>query len=88
MQFTTLGEKSLPAVLLIHGMLSSGDDPLIFGKYLADDYYVISPTLDGHANDGSELESAEKEAEKICKYCIKLYSTRLRLYFTGKSESK
>lgn len=45
MQFTTLGEKSLPAVLLIHGMLSSGDDPLIFGKYLADDYYVISPTL-------------------------------------------
>lgn len=71
MQFTTLGNKNSPAVMLIHGMLSSGNDPLIFGKFLADEYYVISPTLDGHSNDGSELESAEKEAEKICRYLEK-----------------
>ena len=30
MQFTTLGNKNSPAVILLHGMLSSGNDPLIF----------------------------------------------------------
>ena len=68
MQFTTMGDKSFPAVLLIHGMLSSADDPLVFGKYLADEYYVIAPTLDGHANDGCDLVSAEDEARKITAY--------------------
>ncbi len=68
MQFMTSGDKGSPAVLLIHGMLSSGSDPLVFGKYLSDEYYVISPTLDGHGDDGSELVSAEAEAKKITAY--------------------
>ena len=68
MQFTTIGSKSAPAVILIHGMLSSGSDPMIFGEHLADEYYVICPTLDGHANDGTELVSAEEEARKITEY--------------------
>lgn len=68
MQFMTMGRKGAPAVLLIHGMLSSGDDPLTFGKYLADGYYVISPTLDGHGDDGSELVSAQQEAQNITAY--------------------
>ena len=68
MQFTTIGNKNAPAVLLIHGMLSCGEDPLIFGRYLAAEYYVISPTLDGHGNDGSELDSAQDEAAKITAY--------------------
>jgi len=65
MQFTTSGSKNAPAVILIHGMLMTGEDPLVFGKYLADEYYVICPTLDGHAEDGSELESAEQEGRNI-----------------------
>lgn len=65
MQFTTLGDRNAPAVLLIHGMLSSADDSVHFGRYLADDHYVICPTLDGHADDGSDLVSAEDEARKI-----------------------
>ena len=68
MQFTTLGTKSSPAVLLIHGMLCTADDSLIFGRYLADRYYVIAPTLDGHGDDGSTLVSAEEEARKIIAY--------------------
>ena len=68
MQFMTMGRKGAPAVLLIHGMLCSGDDPLTFGKYLADGYYVISPTLDGHGDDGSELVSAQQEARNITAY--------------------
>lgn len=68
MQFVNLGNKNDPAVVLIHGMLMSGEDPLVFGKFLADEYYVICPTLDGHADDGSELESAEQEANNIADY--------------------
>ncbi|MBP5606150.1 MAG: alpha/beta hydrolase [Ruminiclostridium sp.] len=71
MQFTTLGNKNSPAVILIHGMLMSGEDPLVFGKHLADDYYVICPTLDGHGDDGSELESAEQEGRNIVAYLKK-----------------
>ncbi len=79
MQFTEIGDKGKPAVLLIHGMLSSGEDPLVFGRYLADEYHVISPTLDGHADDGSELMSAEDEAEKICAYLSENGITSLAL---------
>ena len=68
MQFMTLGNKNAPAVILIHGMLMSGEAPLAFGKYLADEYYVICPTLDGHADDGSELDSAEQEGRNIADY--------------------
>lgn len=68
MKFTAMGDKNSPAVLLIHGMLSSGSDPLVFGEHLADEYYVISPTLDGHGDDGTDLVSAEQEAEKITEY--------------------
>ena len=70
MTFETKGNIENPAVILIHGMLMSGEDPLVFGKYLADEYYVISPTLDGHGDDGSELESAEQEARNIVDYLI------------------
>ena len=70
MTFETMGNKENPAVILIHGMLMSGEDPLVFGKYLADEYYVISPTLDGHGDDGSELESAKQEARNIVDYLI------------------
>lgn len=68
MTFETLGNKENPAVLLIHGMLCTAKDCRGFGKYLADDYYVIMPTLDGHGNDGTDLLSAEGEASKILDY--------------------
>lgn len=68
MKFETLGNKENPAVLLIHGMLCTGEDCKGFGKYLADEYYIILPTLDGHGDDGTDLLTVEDEAEKILGY--------------------
>ena len=51
MTFKTAGDRQNPAVMLIHGMISSGADCEPFGRCLADDYYVIMPTLDGHGDD-------------------------------------
>ncbi|MBR4223839.1 MAG: alpha/beta hydrolase [Oscillospiraceae bacterium] len=68
MQYITMGDKSSPAVLLIHGMLCTGKDNLGFGRYLSDSFYVISPTLDGHGNDGTDLVCVEEEAAKITAY--------------------
>ena len=68
MTFNTLGEKNSPAVLLIHGMISSAADCEPFGMYLADEYYVIMPTLDGHGNDGTDLLPLEGEVDKLVGY--------------------
>ena len=68
MTFDTLGNKENTAVLLINGMISSAKDCEPFGKVLADKYYVIMPTLDGHGHDGTDLLTVDKEAEKIIQY--------------------
>lgn len=68
MTFETLGDKNNPAVLLIHGMISSGADCEPFGRYLADEYYVIMPTLDGHGDDGTDLLPLDGEVEKLVGY--------------------
>ena len=68
MIFYTSGDKQNPAVMLIHGMISSAADCEPFGKYLADGYYVIMPTLDGHGNDGTDLLPLEGEVDKLVGY--------------------
>lgn len=68
MTFTTLGDKQNPAVLLIHGMVSSGEDCEPYGKYMADEYYVMIPTLDGHGNDGTDLLPLEGEVDRLVGY--------------------
>ena len=68
MTFATTGRKENPAVLLIHGMMCTGKDCEPYGVLLADQYYVIMPTLDGHGGDGSDLLPAEDEAEKMLRY--------------------
>ena len=68
MTFNTLGEKNNPAVLLIHGMVSDWKDCEPYGKHLADRYYVIMPTLDGHGKDGTDLLPLECEVDKLVGY--------------------
>ena len=79
MTFETLGSPASPAVMLIHGMLCTSRDCALFGKYLADEYYVIMPTLDGHGKDGTELVSAREEARKIAAYLEDTGIEELRL---------
>ena len=54
--------------MLIHGMISSAADCEPFGKYLADEYFVIMPTLDGHGNDGTDLLPLEGEVDRLVGY--------------------
>ena len=68
MTFQTLGNRQNPAVMLIHGMISSGADCEPFGRCLADEYYVILPTLDGHGNDGTDLLPLEGEVDRLVGY--------------------
>lgn len=68
MTFETSGNPKNPAALLLHGMLCGGHDCEPFGRYLADEYYVIMPTLDGHGHDGTDLLTAEEEARKLTGY--------------------
>ena len=68
MTFATLGDRSRPAALLIHGMMCTGKDCEPFGQYLAEDYFVILPTLDGHGGDGTDLLPVEGEVEKLLRY--------------------
>ena len=68
MTFKTAGDRQNPTVMLIHGMISSGADCEPFGRCLADDYYVIMPTLDGHGDDGTDLLPLDGEVEKLVGY--------------------
>lgn len=68
MTFHTLGDRRNPAVMLIHGMISSWRECEPYGKYLADEYYVIMPTLDGHGNDGTDLLPLAGEVDKLADY--------------------
>ncbi len=54
--------------MLIHGMISSAADCEPYGRYLADEYYVIMPTLDGHGNDGTDLLPLQGEVDKLVGY--------------------
>lgn len=79
MTFETLGDKSNPAALLIHGMMCSSNECMPFGKELANEYYVIMPTLDGHGHDGTDLLTVDKEAEKIIAFLIEQHIGHLAL---------
>ncbi len=68
MTFHTLGAKNNPAVLLIHGMMCTWKNCEPYGQYLADEYYVIMPTLDGHGMDSTDLLPLEGEVDKIAAY--------------------
>ena len=68
MTFETLGDKNKPAVMLIHGMISSAADCEPYGRFLADEYYVIMPTLDGHGDDGTDLLPLNGEVDKLVGY--------------------
>ena len=68
MKFEVIGDRTKPAVVLIHGMLCTYKDCLPYGKYLADEYCVIMPTLNGHGNDGTELRDVQGEAAEIIEF--------------------
>ncbi len=71
MNFHTFGDKSRPAMLLIHGMLTPWQIWQEVAEKFSDEYFVIVPALDAHEEDTrSEFKSVEQQAEKIEKFCL------------------
>ena len=64
MKFQTFGDKSNKAVLLIHTLFTSADFFATITPLLANDYYVIVPTLSGHY-ENSTFKSTEEEIRQI-----------------------
>lgn len=71
MQFHTFGDKSSPAMVLIHGMMTPWQVWTDMIEAFRNRYYVIVPELDAHTeNEVSSFESVEDEAVMIAEYLL------------------
>jgi len=69
MLFETVGDCSHPVIVMINGSFTTGEGFANFArKYLADDFYVIAPTYDGHYEGSPAFDSREGQAAKILAY--------------------
>lgn len=69
MKFKTAGNPNGHRILLIHPMFATSKSFFNLIEYLKKDYFVITPTLDGHDKDeNSTFLSIEDEADKILAY--------------------
>lgn len=79
MQFTVVGNREQPKVLLIHAMFFDGRCFEEISEFLKEDYCVIIPTLDGHGTDDTIFQSVQVEADKIIAYLKQNNITDLEL---------
>ena len=79
MKVKTLGKNNRPVIVCIPGMFCDYTSVLPFAEYLADDFFVIIPTLDGHYKDSPDYSGADKQAEKLLAKLKKLKVRRITL---------
>lgn len=60
MRFQTFGNKNNKAVLLIHTLFTSADFFAPITQLLANDYFVIVPTLSGHYENSTFVSTADE----------------------------
>lgn len=68
MLFETIGNKDNPVVLMLNGSFSTGKGLSGIADKIADSYYVILPTYDGHHENGGIFTTREDQAKKIIDY--------------------
>lgn len=69
MKFKTIGNPNGRRILLIHAMFVTSESFFSLTEYLKQDYFIITPTLDGHdINENSIFLSVEDEANKVLAY--------------------
>jgi pimeloyl-ACP methyl ester carboxylesterase len=68
MIFETIGNKENPVVLMLNGSFSTGKGLSGIAERIADSYYVILPTYDGHHENGGIFTTREEQAKKIIDY--------------------
>lgn len=80
MIFHEYGDKSKPAVVLIHGMMTPWQIMLPIARHFEENYRVIIPALDAHtAEEKSSFRSIDDEAEKIADYLCENYGGKAEL---------
>lgn len=74
MIFKEVGKKDLPTIILLHGGGLSDWSLQGLTQKLKDSYHIVTPIIDGHGEDGSNLFiSIEDSAQKIIEYIDKNY---------------
>ena len=69
MLFHSFGSPEKPTVILLHGAGLSWWAYRKVAELMAEEYYVVLPTIDGYGEDGAEtFESIECSAEKLIAY--------------------
>ena len=69
MRFHTYGDPAMPPVMLIHGGGNAWWNYLRQARALAERYYVILPTLDGHGEESAvPYVSTERSADALLDY--------------------
>ena len=66
MRIDTAGQKGNPVIIMLNGSFTTGRPLQRFAQqYLAEDYYVICPTWDGHDEEGGVFDTRAGQAKKI-----------------------
>ena len=69
MRFHTYGDPAMPPIMLIHGGGNAWWNYLRQARALAERYYVILPTLDGHGEESAvPYVSTERSADELLDY--------------------
>lgn len=77
MLFNEFGNKDKPTILLMHGMLQDWHCMYDFMHYLAEDYRLIIPAMNGMYENSPQFQNFANECEEIEEYLIKNYKGHL-----------
>lgn len=79
MKIVEYGAKEKETILLLHGGGLSWWNYRASAELLQQEYHVLLPVLDGHAESGAPFVSIEETAERLLAYLDEHYSGRLLL---------
>jgi len=69
MRFDTAGQKGNPVIVMLNGSFTTGRSLQRYARqYLAEDFYVVCPTYDGHGDDNTVFDSRAGQAKKILEW--------------------
>ena len=68
MKYIEYGKENSEVIMMLHGGGLSWWNFRKEAELLCNEYHVILPVIDGHADSGSEFESIEAVANKLIKY--------------------
>jgi len=79
MKFKEFGNRNNETIIILHGggLSAWAVEPIV--NYLVDDYYIITPIIDGHGEDGSNtFISINESAKNLINYIDKKHSGKVK----------